>query len=174
MSSTGFPFVNLRAMEPEDLDALYQIENTPGLWSVGNTNVPYSRYVLHDYIAHASNDIYADRQVRLVIENAAGEMVGMLDIVNFDPQHRRAEVSIVIKDSHHGCGYASAAVAKAKDYALHVLHLHQLYAVVSTGNEASLRLFANLGFSEGCVLADWLYDGEKYTDARLMQCVLHG
>ena len=117
MNNATLPFVNLRAMEPEDLDALYQMENSPDLWSVSNTSVPYSRYVLHDYIANASNDIYADRQVRLVIENAAEEVVGMLDIVNFDPQHRRAEVSIVIKNSHQGCGYASAAVAKAKDYA---------------------------------------------------------
>ena len=115
MNNATLPFVNLRAMEPEDLDALYQMENSPDLWSVSNTSVPYSRYVLHDYIANASNDIYADRQVRLVIENAAEEVVGMLDIVNFDPQHRRAEVSIVIKNTHHGCGYASAAVAKAKD-----------------------------------------------------------
>lgn len=173
MNNATLPFVNLRAMEPEDLDALYQMENSPDLWSVSNTSVPYSRYVLHDYIANASNDIYADRQVRLVIENAAEEVVGMLDIVNFDPQHRRAEVSIVIKNTHQGCGYASAAVAKAKDYALHVLHLHQLYAVVATDNEASLRLFARSGFSEGCLLADWLYDGENYSDARFMQCVLH-
>ncbi len=173
MSNASLPSVNLRAMEPEDLDALYQIENTPEIWSVSNTSVPYSRYVLHDYIANASNDIYADRQVRLVIENAEEEIVGMLDIVNFDPQHRRAEISIVIKNIYHGCGYASAAVAKAKDYALHTLHLHQLYAVVATENEASLRLFSNLGFRHGSLLADWLYDGEHYSDAVVMQCLLH-
>jgi diamine N-acetyltransferase len=171
MSNTTLPPVNLRAMEPEDLDALYQIENTPELWSVSNTSVPYSRYVLHDYIAKASNDIYADRQVRLVIENAEGEIVGMLDVVNFDPQHRRAELSIVIKNSHQGRGYASAAVAKAKDYALHTLHLHQLYAVVATDNDASLRLFSNSGFRQGSLLADWLYNGERYSNAVVMQCL---
>jgi diamine N-acetyltransferase len=174
MSNTTIPAVNLRAMEPEDLDVLYQIENTPELWSVSNTSVPYSRYVLHDYIANASNDIYTDRQVRLVIENAANEIVGMLDIVNFDPQHRRAEISIVIKNCYHGRGYASVAVSKAKDYSLRVLHLHQLYAIVSTQNEASLRLFTKLGFREGCVLNDWLYDGENYVGACVMQCLLHG
>ena len=41
----------LRAMEPEDLELLYQIENNPALWKVGVTNVPYSRYQLRDYLA---------------------------------------------------------------------------------------------------------------------------
>ena len=61
--------VRLRAMEPEDLDFLYAMENDKEVWDVGCTNVPYSRYVLHDYIANASNDIYADGQVRMVMED---------------------------------------------------------------------------------------------------------
>ena len=51
------PEIRLRALEPEDLDLLYKIENDMKLWNVGATNVPYSRYTLHDYIATASNDI---------------------------------------------------------------------------------------------------------------------
>ena len=48
--------MTLRAIEPEDLDLLYQIENDSNLWQVGTTNVPYSRYTLHDYIATSSDD----------------------------------------------------------------------------------------------------------------------
>ena len=65
MSEKNLTKVRLRAMEPEDLDFLYNIENDRELWNVGNTNVPYSRYVLHDYIANSTNDIYSDGQVRL-------------------------------------------------------------------------------------------------------------
>ena len=32
------------------------------------TNVPYSRYVLHNYLANTVNDIYVDKQVRFVID----------------------------------------------------------------------------------------------------------
>ena len=35
--------VKLRAMEPEDLDVLYEIENDAEMWHVGAVNVPYSR-----------------------------------------------------------------------------------------------------------------------------------
>ena len=65
-----FNKITLRAIEPEDLDLLYRIENDVRLWNVGTSNVPYSRYVLHDYVAHVTNDIYADRQVRMMILTA--------------------------------------------------------------------------------------------------------
>ena len=60
-------------MEPEDLDLLYRIENDRELWDVGVTNVPYSRYSLYQYISDATGDIYADRQVRLVVERMENE-----------------------------------------------------------------------------------------------------
>ena len=163
------PFIRLRAIEPEDLDLLYLIENDQRLWNVGTTNVPYSRYTLHDYIATSGDDIYADRQVRLVIENEAGETVGMADLVRFDPQHLRAEVGIVILDACRRQGYASAAVQSLCDYALRVLHLHQLYVVVAVNNEGALSLFRKSGFKEQSRLKDWLFDGKTYTDVAVMQ-----
>ena len=156
-------------MEPEDLDLLYQVENDRMLWDVGTTNVPYSRYVLHDFIANASGDIYTDHQVRLIIENGVGETVGMIDITDFDAKNRRAEIGLVIASGHRHQGYARAALQQIEDYALHVLHLHQLYAVIGQANESALELFRRAGYTESAPLRDWLYDGEKYQSAIVMQ-----
>ena len=117
----------LRAIEPEDLDLLYRIENDVRLWNVGTSNVPYSRYVLHDYVAHVTNDIYTDRQVRMMIDNAEGQTVGIVDLVNFDPANRRAELGLVILNDCRRRGYATATLLQIHDYALRILHLHQLY-----------------------------------------------
>jgi diamine N-acetyltransferase len=161
--------VTLRAIEPEDLDLLYQIENDRQLWHVGATNVPYSRYTLHDYIATSADDIYADRQVRLIVENAERQTVGICDIIRFDPQHLRAEAGIVIMKPHRQQGYAEAAIGQLADYARSVLHLHQLYAVVAADNEAALKLFRKAGFTHETQLTDWLFDGHNYSDAVVMQ-----
>lgn len=166
------PVVRLRAMEPEDLDALYRIENDRDVWDVGENNVPYSRYILHDYIANASADIYADKQVRMVVENEKGQLVGVADVVNFCPSHARAEVSIVICREHRKKGYARAAIRQIMDYALRTLHLHQLYAVVREDNMPSLNLFSSLGFKSKMVLDDWLFDGKDYHNAVVMQFFL--
>lgn len=164
--------VRLRAMEPEDLDLLYRIENDQALWSVGSTNVPYSRYALHDYVANASGDIYTDRQVRLMIENAEGVVVGIADIVNFDAKNQRAELGLVIEKPHRRKGYARSAVALLMDYALHVLHLHQLYVCIAANNVASVRLFQAYQFQVAGTLCDWLFDGCHYHDALLLQFIL--
>lgn len=169
---TTVPVVRLRAMEPEDLDALYRIENDRDVWDVGENNVPYSRYILHDYIANASADIYADKQVRMVVENEKGQLVGVADVVNFCPSHARAEVSIVICREHRKKGYARAAITQIMEYALRTLHLHQLYAVVREDNMPSLNLFSSLGFKSKMVLEDWLFDGKDYHNAVVMQFFL--
>ncbi|SNU03497.1 diamine N-acetyltransferase [Prevotellaceae bacterium MN60] len=161
--------MTLRAIEPEDLDLLYQIENDSNLWQVGTTNVPYSRYTLHDYIATSSDDIYADRQMRLIVEGDNGEAVGIADLVHFDPQHLRAEVGIVIQSNYRRKGYASAAIQELCNYAMRIIHLHQLYVIVASDNHPALLLFEKNGFKTQNTLSEWLFDGQKYRDAVLMQ-----
>ena len=165
--------VRLRAMEPEDLDLLYRIENDSQLWGVGATNVPYSRYLLHEYISNATGDIYTDRQVRLMIENEEGQVVGIADVMNFDPRHLRAELGIVIERAYRRQGYATDAIRQILDYARKVLHLHQLYAFVGCDNHASMELFSKVGFTREAELKDWLYDGKDYHLAIVMQYLLN-
>ena len=159
--------IKLRAIEPEDLDLLYHIENDVELWNVGTSNVPYSRYLLHDYVANAKNDIYTDRQVRMMVENEDGKVVGVVDLVSFDPANRRAEVGIIIMNDYRRQGYATAVIDAIKDYSLRILHLHQIYAYVDCDNNASMGLFEKTGFCESAKIKDWLFDGVKYHDSVL-------
>lgn len=161
--------ITLRAMEPEDLDLLYKIENDRSVWNVSVSNVPYSRYALHDYLANASGDIYADGQVRLIIERVDKVAVGIVDIVRFDASNRRAEVGLIILNEYRHHGYAIQAMQQLADYALHTLHLHQLYACVSKDNEPCVQLLLRLGYQYQSELKDWLFDGESYHDAMVMQ-----
>ncbi len=161
--------INLRAIEPEDLDFLYKIENDTKLWNVGTTNVPYSRYTLHDYIATSCNDIYADKQLRMIIENEEGTLIGIADIMNFSPQHLRAETGIVIIDSERRKGYAEEALKALCEHSHHILHIHQLYGIVAKNNFAAIGLYEVCGFSRQSILKEWLYDGENFMDALVLQ-----
>ena len=161
--------IRLRALEPEDLDVLYQVENDYRLWNVGVTNVPYSRYALHNYIVLQTGDIYTDRQVRLMMENEEGEAVGIVDVVNFDPQHLRAELGVVVMEKYRRRGYAGEALREVIRYSVETLHLHQLYTFVDKANEASLSLFLKMGFEKVACLRDWLFDGRQYHDTLFLQ-----
>ena len=166
------PIIHLRALEPEVLDSLYNIENDEDLWDVGVTNVPYSRFMLSAYIANSTADIYADRQVRLVIEDEQHSTVGLLDIFNFDPRHARAEVGIVVARRFRHRGYATAALLHAVDYSRKVCHLHQLYAIVDAENTQSILLFLKVGFAQTASLKNWLRVDDSYRDALMMQFFL--
>ena len=172
MKQLVMPSVSLRAMEPEDLDMLYLIENDRELWDVGATNVPYSRYVLHDYLSSTSSDIYADKQVRLMAEDESHNVVGMADLTSFDPRHLRAEVGIIIQKPYRNRGYAHAMLDSMHSYALKVLHLHQLYAVIATANRPAMSLFLDMGYEQTALLKDWLYDGNGFCDACMVQRIL--
>ena len=163
------PQVHLRAMEPEDLDFLYEVENDQRIWNVGLTNVPYSRNLLLDYIASSTGDIFADKQVRLMVENEKGVTVGIVDLINFSPAHRRAELGIVIKNEFRAQGYGRASILKILDYAKNVVHLHQIYSIVDETNERCLKILKHSGFQKVTRMRDWLFDGSDYHPAIFFQ-----
>jgi diamine N-acetyltransferase len=158
----------LRALEPTDLELLYTIENDPEMWNVGDACVPYSRYDLKNYILNQQHDIHADKQLRLVIcadeQHGDGKAVGLIDLFNYSPQHNRAELGLAILRSEQGKGYATEALHQMNDYARNVLHIHQLYSVVSADNQPSLTMLRSAGYCNETILHDWLATPQGYKD----------
>jgi diamine N-acetyltransferase len=167
--------IKLRPIEPSDLDYLYEWENDPENWLVSNTSAPFSRHTLRKYIENAHQDIYEARQLRLMIDRQdpsadKPETVGIIDLFDFDPLHLRAGVGILIAQKGDRMkGLASEAVSLLMDFAFHSLHLHQLYCNVAEDNEASLKLFSKLGFSEVGRKRDWIRNREKWLGVYLLQ-----
>jgi diamine N-acetyltransferase len=106
-----------------------------------------------------------------MVENQKGEVVGIVDLVNFDPSNRRSEVGLIILNTFRRQGYGNSVLKAISAYAIQTLHLHQLYAYVDTRNEASLKLFEKQGYLSAGTISDWLYDGREYHDAVLKQLV---
>ena len=89
--------IHLRALEPEDLDFLYEIENNESIWEVSNTQTPYSKRVLKNYLENAHLDIYEAKQLRLVIVfSKTNERFGCIDLFDFDAKNSRAGIGIII------------------------------------------------------------------------------
>ena len=157
----------LRAIEPEDLDVMYILENDPRMEDCTSTTVPLSRYALHQYIVESSGDLYRDAQVRLaILDPLISATCGFLDITDFVPRHRRAQIGIALMQDAMGRGLATEALKEASDYARRQ-GVSQLYAIVATNNASARALFLRAGYSEACVLTDWLLMGGQYVDAVL-------
>jgi len=160
----------LRAPEPEDLDVLFGMENDTTLWMVSGNAVPYSRYQIKRYIQQSQHDFYTDRQVRFMIEREKDQTVmGSVDLTDIDPYNGRAEIGIALLSEYRGQGIASAALKIVCGYSKEVLRLRQLFCLVPSGNEESIKLFANNGFAQSGLLKDWLVKGESFTDVLVLQ-----
>lgn len=164
------PHLQLRALEPEDLDMMYTIENDTTLWDVSNRQVPYSREVLRQYIINSQADLYADKQVRLMMElRTTHETVGAIDLFNFEPLHRHAEVGIAVLQAHQGKGYAAEALQLLCDYAFRFLGMEQLVAHIASDNTCSMQLFSTCGFTSCGTLKRWWNVEGTFKDVTLMQ-----
>lgn len=159
----------LRAPEPEDLDCMYQFENTPSLWEVGNATGPYSRFHLKQYLETNKNDIYSDGQLRLMIESSEKNVVGIIDLFNFEPFHSRAEVGIVIAEEVRQQGVGKLALELLVSHCFDFLGIHQLYASIDVTNQACRKLFQKCGFEEYAYLKDWMRTGKTYRDVVVVQ-----
>lgn len=162
----------LRALEPEDLDAMYGWENDTDSWRVSGTVAPFSRHVLSRLIDEQQFDIYATRQMRLVIESLDGSAVGAVDMFEFDPQNLRAGVGIIVAPLYRKQGYALDALQTLERYVRDVLRMHQLWCSVGADNEASLALFKKAGYAECGCRKEWILTSTGAIDEVLMQKIL--
>ena len=163
--------IYLRALEPNDLEFVYVMENDQSIWEVSNTQTPYSRFLVKQYLENAHQDIYEAKQLRLAIcQDEDFPALGLIDLFDFDPQNRRAGIGIVIQyinDRNKNIG--SEALHLMIQYAFHNLNLHQLYANIATDNLASLALFTKFGFQEIGVKKDWTLVNGTFKDEALFQ-----
>jgi diamine N-acetyltransferase len=163
----------LRALEPEDLVFIYRIENDENIWEVSNTQTPYSKFLITQYLENAHQDIYEAKQLRLAIcKNENLEAIGLIDLFDFDPKNKRAGVGIIIQnDVDRNNGFGKEALGLMINYAFHQLQLHQLYANIGTENLPSLSLFTTFEFEKIGVKKDWNFTNNSFHDEVLLQLI---
>jgi diamine N-acetyltransferase len=163
--------VILRALEPTDLELLYAWENDTKVWAVSQTMAPFSKFVLRQYLETQHLDIYTTKQLRLVIQDKEGNAAGLIDLFEFDPQHLRVGVGILISEKHRGKGYAGESLKILVDYCFSHLGLHQVFANIGALNVVSKALFEDAGFIQAGEKVDWLKTPNGFQNELLYQLV---
>lgn len=171
----------LRALEPEDLALLYEIENDPEMWQHGGTRVPYSAYTLRQYLEQQTNDLSRDLQLRLAIvdpdapvEASKRPAIGFADLQNYDPLNDRAEIGIVLHPSYRGRGLSERVLEALTSYAHEQFGIRVLYAIVAVDNLPVVALFRKAQYTETCPLPSWLRVGNERKDAILFVRAIPG
>ena len=164
--------ITLRAIEPEDIDAIYTWENDPSLWIWSASQQPFSRHTLQQFIEQQRDaDIYTSRQLRLMA-NDGTSTVGCIDLYDFDTYHHRAGVGIIVDRLQRNKGYAYEMLCQLDKFASTHLQLHQLYCHIAKDNTVSVNLFSRSGYSCSGVLQQWIWNGSQWVDALCYQKIL--
>ncbi|EAE2396191.1 spermidine N1-acetyltransferase [Listeria monocytogenes] len=158
--------LKLRPLEREDLKFVHRLNNDAKIMSYWFEE-PYEAFVelqeLYDKHIH-------DQSERRFILELDGQMVGLVELMEIDYIHRRAEFQIIIDPKFQGHGYAVSATKLAMKYAFHVLNMHKLYLVVDKVNEKAIHVYEKVGFiREGELIDEFFVDG-TYHDA-IRMCI---
>jgi diamine N-acetyltransferase len=164
--------LSLRAVEPEDIDALFKVENNLELWKYSNRSQPYSKDLLQNYISNAHKGVFETRQVKFTVANLNNQPVGFIDLFDFEPLHHRAGVGLAIQKQFQDKGYGTGALVLLGLYAKKYLQLHQLYANIAVENKISIQLFKCQGYHFVGTKKDWNFYDDKYHDESIYQKII--
>ena len=162
--------ITLRALEPEDIDLLFEWENSEEIWTVSHTIAPFSKHILALYILNSDKDLYESKQLRMIMVNKSGKTIGAIDLFDFDPFQSRIGIGLLIHQTEdRSKGYATAALNLMIRYCFEKLNLHQIYANILTDNTLSMNLFFKAGFELTGTKKEWIRKDGSWTDENLLQ-----
>jgi diamine N-acetyltransferase len=162
--------IRLRALEPEDIDTLYAWENDTELWQLGASIAPFSRFVIKEYLIDSKQDIFQNKQLRLMIELKENDIaIGTIDLYDFEPLHRRAGIGILIDKKYRRQGFGFQTLALICEYCFEFLKMNQLFAFIPEQNQNSIALFEKADFQKSGALKEWLSSENGFENVVIMQ-----
>jgi len=134
--------LRIRALEPEDVDYVFALENDPATWLSGALLAPISRHTIAQMV-HVTPTIGESTQLRFVLHDYPNmDPLGLFDLFNIDLINQNASVGLIIYPAEHrNNGLGTEALALLEHYAFQHMQLHSLYAEIFADNIPSLKLF---------------------------------
>ena len=164
--------LKLRALEPNDLELIYEIENDKSLWVYSNTASPFSRHTLKKFIENSHLDIIEHKQLRLVITDDE-QSYGFIDLYDYDFINRRVGVGIIIFKKYRSKGIGLSSLQLTESFLLEHVPIHQVYANISSTNKESISLFEKSKYVNVGLKKDWIFYNNKFNDELLFQKILN-
>lgn len=157
--------LSLRPLERQDLRFVHELNNDAKIMRYWFEE-PYETFAelsqLYDQHVHDQRDR------RFVAVDSAGELVGLVVLIELDYIHRRGEFQIIIAPQCQGRGYAGQATRLAVAYAFKVLNLRKLYLIVDTSNAAAIHIYEKCGFRREAELIEEFFGNGAYHNAYRM------
>ena len=156
--------LRLRPLEREDLPFVHQLDNNANVMRYWFEE-PFETFA--ELSALYDEHIHDQRERRFMVESG-GTSVGLVELVEIDHVHRRAEFQIIIAPDYQGKGIASRAARLAMEYGFSVLNLYKIYLIVDSDNHKAMHIYQKLGFQvEGELRHEFFINGQDRNVIRM-------
>ncbi|RMX02589.1 spermidine N1-acetyltransferase [Corticibacter populi] len=156
--------VRLRPLERDDLHFVHQMDNNASVMRYWFEE-PFETFA--ELTSLYEQHIHDQGERRFVVEFAS-QKAGLVELVEIDHVHRRAEFQIIIAPDFQGKGLATRATRLAMDYGFSVLNLYKLYLIVDKENHRAIHVYTKLGFKvEGELIHEFFINGEYRNATRM-------
>jgi RimJ/RimL family protein N-acetyltransferase len=158
--------VRLRAIEPEDWEALYHssLDTEQDRLSFSTIFPPSKEYFRKRTATESAAYSTENDKFRWIIENEAGELVGNINTNKCDRRQGTFSYGLGVNQAYRRKGYAREAIFLVLRFFFHELGYQKVNVQVYAFNEGSLALHRSLGFKEEGRLRRMIYTNGKYYD----------
>ncbi|QUD88543.1 GNAT family N-acetyltransferase [Phenylobacterium montanum] len=164
------PRLTLRPLAAGDAEALHGLMSDAlvmAYWDIREIDdLELTRMILEGQIKAAQE---GEAIHWAMVRDADSAFIGVCDLSDIDPWHKRAEIGFLSARSVWGEGYTLEAMQAVLDHAAQQLHIKKLAARTHVGNVRSVRLLQRLGFEQEGVLR-----GHIERDGERRDCLLFG
>ncbi|MCC8194093.1 MAG: spermidine N1-acetyltransferase [Deltaproteobacteria bacterium] len=152
--------IRLRPLEREDLRFVHGLDNDAAVMRYWFEE-PYEAFV---ELEELYNKHIHDQNERRFIIDHGGTNIGMVELIEIDYIHRRAEFLIIVHPDFQNKGYATRATGLALAHAFNVLNMHKVYLLVDSENTRAIHVYEKLGFSREGLLRQEFFSNGRYRD----------
>ncbi len=117
-------------------------------------------------------DTLSSGELKLYGFSEKDEIVGCIELYNYDPINRRAAVGIVVSNEYRHKGYGQTMINALTSFCQSNTSLHQIYADIAASNQASLLIFQRAGYRHCATLHDWVVRADQFVDTYRYQLIL--
>lgn len=156
--------VQLRPLERDDLRFVHSLDNNASVMRYWFEE-PFETF---DELSSLYEQHVHDQSERRFVVAEGETRLGLVELVEINLIHRRAEIQIIIYPRFQGRGLASQAMHMALEYGFKVLNLHKVYLYVDKSNDKAIHIYTKLGFTlEGELVDEFFANGSYRTALRM-------
>ncbi len=159
--------VNLRALEPSDLDREFQWVNDTDVTRYVSMRYPVSKAEEERWLNNRPANDFGNTV--LAIETKDGVHIGNIGLHEGQAENRKATLGIMIGDKDYWSnGYGSDAIVTLLRFAFHEQNMNRVWLHVYEFNERAIACYKKCGFVIEGTLRENSYRDGRYVDTITM------